>query len=94
MKGRQLRLTAAVLLLQPLSILCRNFQDIDLYTMGFPRGDSRGQTNVFRQARQCLPGPVSLAELNKAGLYLALKQRLLCCTMFTNHFCRGALSAG
>jgi tRNA A37 threonylcarbamoyladenosine synthetase subunit TsaC/SUA5/YrdC len=45
-------------LLQPLSILCRSFQDIDTYTMGFPRGNSQGQTNIFRAARQCLPGPV------------------------------------
>jgi len=25
--------------------------------MGFPRGNSQGQTNIFRAARQCLPGP-------------------------------------
>ncbi|CAK9873546.1 unnamed protein product [Sphagnum jensenii] len=42
---------------KPLSILCRSFQDIDTYTMGFPRGNSQGQTNIFRAARQCLPGP-------------------------------------
>lgn len=42
---------------KPLSILCRNFQDIDTYTLGFPRGNSHGQTNIFRAARQCLPGP-------------------------------------
>ncbi|KAL2608245.1 hypothetical protein R1flu_026818 [Riccia fluitans] len=42
---------------KPLSILCRSFQDIDTYTLGFPRGNSHGQTNVFRAARQCLPGP-------------------------------------
>eukprot|EP00897_Mesotaenium_endlicherianum_P006227 jgi/Mesen1/5632/ME000283S04806 len=44
---------------KPLSILCRNFQDIDTYTMGFPRGNGAGQTNIFRAARQCLPGPAS-----------------------------------
>ncbi|CAI7929175.1 unnamed protein product [Closterium sp. NIES-54] len=42
---------------KPLSILCRNFQDIDTYTLGFPRGNGHGQTNIFRAARQCLPGP-------------------------------------
>lgn len=42
---------------KPLSILCRSFQDVDKYTLGFPRGNSHGQTNVFRAARQCLPGP-------------------------------------
>ncbi|CAM6092215.1 unnamed protein product [Calypogeia fissa] len=42
---------------KPLSILCRSFQDIDTYTSGFPRGDSHGQTNVFRAAKQCFPGP-------------------------------------
>eukprot|EP00850_Spirogloea_muscicola_P015036 SM000112S23978 [mRNA] locus=s112:105602:107319:+ [translate_table: standard] len=42
---------------KPLSILCRSFQDIDTYTMGFPRGNSHGQSNSFRAARQCLPGP-------------------------------------
>lgn len=52
--------------LQPLSILCRTFQDIDQYTLGFPRGNSHGQTNIFRAARQCLPGPVS--DLEAFGL--------------------------
>eukprot|EP00250_Pteridium_aquilinum_P009422 c18658_g1_i1 orf=147-1097(+) len=42
---------------KPLSILCRSFQDIDTYTTGFPRGNSQGHTNIFRAARQCLPGP-------------------------------------
>ncbi|KAI5076666.1 hypothetical protein GOP47_0008731 [Adiantum capillus-veneris] len=42
---------------KPLSILCRSFQDIDTYTTGFPRGNSQGNTNIFRAARQCLPGP-------------------------------------
>lgn len=42
---------------KPLSILCRSFQDVDTYTLGFPRGNSHGQTNVFRAVRQCLPGP-------------------------------------
>lgn len=42
---------------KPLSILCRSFHDIDVYTMGFPRGDSLGHPNIFRAVKQCLPGP-------------------------------------
>ncbi|WOL17957.1 hypothetical protein Cni_G26750 [Canna indica] len=42
---------------KPLSILCRSFQDIDKYTVGFPRGDGQGQTNIFRVVKHCLPGP-------------------------------------
>lgn len=44
--------------MQPLSILCRSFRDIDTYTMGFPRGDGHGHANIFRAVKQCLPGPV------------------------------------
>ncbi|KAG6472179.1 hypothetical protein ZIOFF_069636 [Zingiber officinale] len=46
-----------ILLIQPLSILCHCFQDIDKYTVGFPRGDGHGQTNIFRAIKHCLPGP-------------------------------------
>ncbi|XP_078441375.1 DHBP synthase RibB-like alpha/beta domain-containing protein [Wolffia australiana] len=42
---------------KPLSILCRSFRDIDTYSMGFPRGNDHGQTNIFRTVKQCLPGP-------------------------------------
>ncbi|XP_075652575.1 uncharacterized protein LOC142622900 [Castanea sativa] len=42
---------------KPLSILCHSFRDIDTYTTGFPRGDSRGHTNIFRAVKHCLPGP-------------------------------------
>ncbi|XP_038984348.1 uncharacterized protein YciO-like [Phoenix dactylifera] len=42
---------------KPLSILCRSFQDIDTYTMGFPRGNAHGQPNIFRAVKHCLPGP-------------------------------------
>lgn len=45
--------------LQPLSILCHSFHDIDTYTTGFPRGDGQGHANVFRSVKHCLPGPVS-----------------------------------
>lgn len=47
-------------LLQPLSILCRSFKDIDAYTTGFPRGNGQGHTNIFRAVKHCLPGPVSV----------------------------------
>ncbi|KAK4747867.1 hypothetical protein SAY87_014453 [Trapa incisa] len=42
---------------KPLSILCHSFHDIDTYTMGFPRGDGQGHTNIFRAVKHCLPGP-------------------------------------
>ena len=41
-----------------LSILCKNFSDIQTYTLGFP-STSTGQ-DTFRIARRALPGPVSL----------------------------------
>ncbi|KAL3139512.1 hypothetical protein ABBQ38_003835 [Trebouxia sp. C0009 RCD-2024] len=40
-----------------LSILCRNLQDISTYTLGFPASNIAGQIDVFRVARQVLPGP-------------------------------------
>lgn len=43
---------------QPLSILCRNWQDISAYTLGFPAANGPGQQDTFRLARQILPGPV------------------------------------
>lgn len=46
--------------MQPLSILCRSFRDIDTYTMGFPRGDGQGHANIFRAVKHCLPGPVRM----------------------------------
>ncbi|KAJ4959556.1 hypothetical protein NE237_026667 [Protea cynaroides] len=42
---------------KPLSILCRSFRDIDIYTMGFPRGNQQGQMDIFRAVKHCLPGP-------------------------------------
>lgn len=43
-----------------LSILCRHLQDISTYTLGFPVSNQPGQADIFRTARQVLPGPVSL----------------------------------
>ncbi|MQL75457.1 hypothetical protein Taro_007806, partial [Colocasia esculenta] len=51
------RLRRVLLYMQPLSILCRSLRDIDTYTMGFPRGNDHGQTNIFRAVKHCLPGP-------------------------------------
>ncbi|KAI3929589.1 hypothetical protein MKX01_025757 [Papaver californicum] len=42
---------------KPLSILCHSLRDIDTYTLGFPRGNGQGSTNVFRVVKHCLPGP-------------------------------------
>ena len=46
--------------MQPLSILCCSFRDIDIYTTGFPRGNGQGVTNIFRAVKHCLPGPVRI----------------------------------
>ncbi|KAE9448980.1 hypothetical protein C3L33_19122, partial [Rhododendron williamsianum] len=46
-----------MLLVQPLSILCRSFRDIDTYTMGFPCGNNQGGTDIFRAVKHCIPGP-------------------------------------
>lgn len=43
---------------QPLSILCASFADIAAYTQGFPVASAPGQPDLFRLARQVLPGPV------------------------------------
>lgn len=43
-----------------LSILCRHLQDISTYTLGFPASNVAGQIDLFRVARQVLPGPVNL----------------------------------
>ncbi len=47
---------------KPLSILCRNFTDVNTYTLGFPVGAGSGRPDVFRVARRALPGPVSFPE--------------------------------
>ncbi|KAK1294543.1 hypothetical protein QJS10_CPA16g00968 [Acorus calamus] len=44
-------------LTEPLSILCHSFRDIDTYTMGLPRGNDHGHTDIFRAVKHCLPGP-------------------------------------
>ena len=43
---------------KPLSILCRGFQDVTTYTLGFPAPSTAGQEDFFRLARRILPGPV------------------------------------
>ncbi|KAK9833123.1 hypothetical protein WJX74_007940 [Apatococcus lobatus] len=42
---------------KPLSILCRGFQDVTTYTLGFPAPSVAGQEDYFRLARRILPGP-------------------------------------
>lgn len=42
--------------------------------MGFPRGNSQGQTNVFRAARQCLPGPVRPLILSNDRIIIYISQ--------------------
>lgn len=60
---------------QPLGILCRSFHDIDVYTTGFPRGDSQGHPNIFRAVKHCVPGPVSVVKylVFLAGFHGAIK---------------------
>ena len=70
-----------------LSILCRHMQDISAYTMGFPASNQAGQADLFRLARQNLPGPVQIAAclrllastalLVAVTLLLALQTELL-----------------
>ncbi|KAK9823103.1 hypothetical protein WJX72_000273 [[Myrmecia] bisecta] len=48
---------------KPLSILCRNFQDINTYTLGFPASNAPGRRDMFRLARQALPGPYTFILL-------------------------------
>lgn len=65
---------------QPLSILCRSFEDIDTYTTGFPRGNGQGLTNIFRAVKHCLPGPVSLT-----GYAITVSMlNLMACLFLTN----------
>lgn len=45
---------------KPLSILCRNFQDISHYTQGFPVSNEPGSPNWFNIVRRILPGPYTL----------------------------------
>ncbi len=47
---------------KPLSILCRNFQDISHYTGGFPVSNEAGARNWFNILKRLLPGPVSLSS--------------------------------
>lgn len=41
---------------QPLSILCSSFKDISEYTQGWQASNTPGQPDLFRLARQVLPG--------------------------------------
>lgn len=43
-----------------LSILCRNFQDVSTYTLGFPVATAPGRPNFYKIAKAILPGPYTL----------------------------------
>ena len=45
---------------KPLSILCRNFQDLSHYTAGLPVSNEPGSPNWFNIIRRILPGPYTL----------------------------------
>ena len=45
---------------KPLSLLCSGLEDIAKYTTGLPSGAGPGQPNLFRIAKQCLPGGYTL----------------------------------
>lgn len=60
--------------MQPLSILCRSFRDIDTYTTGFPRGTNQGQANIFRAVKRAIPGPVRISSTLFCSLYLITSQ--------------------
>lgn len=40
-----------------MSILCRNMQDVDHYTTGWPPSRVPGQTDMFKLVKRVLPGP-------------------------------------
>ena len=58
-----------------LSILCRHLQDISTYTLGFPASNIAGQIDLFRVARQVLPGPVKLPVFQPHHVSTAAKNR-------------------
>eukprot|EP01023_Acetabularia_acetabulum_P029802 TRINITY_DN28096_c0_g1_i6.p1 TRINITY_DN28096_c0_g1~~TRINITY_DN28096_c0_g1_i6.p1 ORF type:complete len:255 (-),score=22.44 TRINITY_DN28096_c0_g1_i6:133-897(-) len=45
---------------KPLSILCKDFRDINKYTLGFPASNLPGQHDMFRLMKQVLPGPYTI----------------------------------
>eukprot|EP01025_Chloroclados_australasicus_P068706 TRINITY_DN9565_c1_g1_i2.p2 TRINITY_DN9565_c1_g1~~TRINITY_DN9565_c1_g1_i2.p2 ORF type:complete len:220 (-),score=2.65 TRINITY_DN9565_c1_g1_i2:16-675(-) len=45
---------------KPLSILCKDFRDINKYTLGFPAANLPGQQDMFRIMKQVLPGPYTI----------------------------------
>eukprot|EP01025_Chloroclados_australasicus_P030535 TRINITY_DN3064_c0_g1_i2.p1 TRINITY_DN3064_c0_g1~~TRINITY_DN3064_c0_g1_i2.p1 ORF type:complete len:271 (+),score=26.82 TRINITY_DN3064_c0_g1_i2:203-1015(+) len=42
---------------KPMSILARNFRDVDEYTLGWPAASIPGQPDVFGVVRKLVPGP-------------------------------------
>lgn len=65
---RRLYTAADLAARKPLSILCRTFSDISTYTMGLPASNAAGSLDLFRLARQALPGPVMAPSLQCSRL--------------------------
>ncbi|KAL6748482.1 translation factor [Haematococcus lacustris] len=45
---------------KPLSILCKSFQEVAYYTLGFPAANTPGQQNWFPVFKRVLPGPYTI----------------------------------
>lgn len=79
--------------------MVREFSDIDKYTHGFPTTNVPGRPDIFRAAKQCLPGPVSpmrariLLSTGSAAfmLPLHLARHLILCRVDAVHVYIGSL---
>jgi hypothetical protein len=72
-----------LLIIQPLSILCRSLRDIDTYTTGFPLGTNQGQANIFRAVKRILPGPVRISASSQWTTVLYFTNNLPIYSMFS-----------
>ena len=75
-----------------LSILCRHLQDISTYTLGFPASNVAGQIDLFKVARQVLPGPVKLHVCPTHHLQLIMHHRHLTLPAAWKHYRRSQSS--
>lgn len=55
-----------------MAILCRNLQDVDTYTQGWPPSRSPGQPDMFKLVRRILPGPYTFILLASKEMPKAL----------------------
>jgi hypothetical protein len=78
-----------LLIIQPLSILCRSLRDIDTYTTGFPLGTNQGQANIFRAVKRILPGPVRISASSQwtTGLYFTNNISVYSCSVHLYFTC-------